>query len=552
MVNGLFQTNMVQSVLKGLDPIHHKAVSLTPDQVFNGKITKLYPGQLASLQLGGLTLTAKLEAALTAGKRYWFQVQPGEGIPVLKVLEMQGEHRNSGNGEQALRQLGMSNTKVNEMLVSHLAKEEVPFFRDQVKNGAQTLKELGMANERGFSTVQALIERNLPITPNTFLAMQSVIDGKGLSIQLEEIYGVLQRESAKQPALQQLYDMVHKIRSEATINLDRPYVVEALNSFLSEGDQSPKSKYWQNELVKLGVIKNNTSSQQLLAQLKEMVTVANEKQLRTLWPTISKEEIISLINQGKINRLFSSVVLGTGAKQNLQPLLSFFSKDHEFSYNNDNTLLKQLTSIIKLVGYQYERDVSNFFQQQNNSSEKLLLQLKSSLIEAHKLDLPSSLSQKVESILHRITGQQLLLSNQEGPITNYAVMVPLRLLGTPTDLTIQWQGRKNERGKLDPNHCRILFYINLHHLKETIVDVQIQNRIVSLHVINEHEKPGTLINALRPTLKNALFDLNYHLSSVKWSQPNVRTTNNQNRNIPRHSNDLYQSNRSYQGVDIRI
>ena len=556
-MNGLFQTNIVQSLLRGLDPIHQKAVSLTPGQVFNGKITKLYPGQLASLQLGGLTLTAKLEAALTAGNRYWFQVQPGEGIPVLKVLEANGELRNSSSGDsdQALRQLGLNNTRINEMLVNHLAKEEVPFYREHVKNGAQTLKEVGMVNERGLSTLQVLIERNLPITTNTFLAMQSVIDGQGLSLQLDELFELLQRTKVKQPALQQLDEMISRMRSEANIKVDQPHVVEMLKSFLSETDHSTKHRQSQNELIKLRVIPNNTSPQQLLAHIKDMLTLASEEQLKNIWPTVSKEEIISMINKDDITRLFNKVVFGTGEKsgQKLQQLLALFSKDFDFAHSQDNsTLTKQLTSMIRLVGYQYERDVSQFFEQQNSSSEKLGLQLKSLLIETRKLDLPSPVLQKIESILHRITGQQLLLSNQESPITNYAVMVPLKLLGTTTDLTIQWEAKKNEDGKLDPNHCRILFYINLNYLKETIVDVQIQNRIVSLNVINQHEKPVKLITALQPILKDALFNLNYQLSSVKWSQPTVRTANSLNRNVSRHSNEFYQSNRSYQGVDIRI
>lgn len=434
----LFQTNMVNSLLKGLDALHQKSLSLTPGQVFNGKILKLYPGQLASLQLAGVTLTAKLQAALTVGNRYWFKVQPSDGIPVLKVLEgSSGQHGDSSSN--LLRQLGIVDTKVNEMIVNHLSNKELPFSKQHVTNGGEILKNIGMVNERGLQTLQFMIKRNLPITQMSFSAIQSVVDGQSLSQNVQRLTTVIQQMQINSPALQQLEEQLLKIKDLANIKFD-------------------------NEAVQ-----NNVS--------------------------------------------------------------------------------RQLQSLIRHIGFHHERDAFQVVNYQN-VNEKILLQLKSLLIKAQQLDLPIIVRDNIEQVLNRITGQQLISISQDAPVSNYAVVVPIKLLDMETDLTIQWEGKKQSDGLIDPDHCRILFYIHLQLLKETIVDVQIQNRIVSLHIYNENEKPVEILKQFQPLLSNTLKEKQYQLSSVKWINPREGKRNIQNQKLPIRSKDYYQ--RPYQGVDIRI
>ncbi len=83
-------------------------------------------------------------------------------------------------------------------------------------------------------------------------------------------------------------------------------------------------------------------------------------------------------------------------------------------------------------------------------------------------------------------------------------------------MTVQWEGQKTETGALHPDHCRILFYLTLSSLKETIIDVQIQNRIVAVTIFNQYERPEGLLNAFVPLLKEKLSLQEYQLSSVVW------------------------------------
>ncbi|MFP3416003.1 hypothetical protein SB773_31670, partial [Bacillus sp. SIMBA_074] len=86
-----------------------------------------------------------------------------------------------------------------------------------------------------------------------------------------------------------------------------------------------------------------------------------------------------------------------------------------------------------------------------------------------------------------------------------------------TDLTLQWSGRKTKDGKIDPEYCRVLFYLELERLKEIIIDMQVQNRIIKVTVINGHgavleETANQYLELLRENLEK----MDYRLSGVSF------------------------------------
>jgi hypothetical protein len=109
---------------------------------------------------------------------------------------------------------------------------------------------------------------------------------------------------------------------------------------------------------------------------------------------------------------------------------------------------------------------------------------------------------------------------------------------------MQWSGRKTENGDIDPSHCRVLFYLNLEHLNETIVDLHVQNRIINISVINEHEGMKALAAPLTVKLKESLAKLNYKLSSVTYQKPETAGNSLKER-------ELVKANQ-FTGVDLRV
>ncbi|GIN18960.1 hypothetical protein [Siminovitchia fordii] len=149
--------------------------------------------------------------------------------------------------------------------------------------------------------------------------------------------------------------------------------------------------------------------------------------------------------------------------------------------------------------------------------------------------------QTAEHLLNRMNGQQLL-SIDTGPIQQICFDLPIELHGHRTDLSFQWEGKRKKDGKVDPDYCRIIFYLNLLNLGNTVVDVKIQNRITNITVINESATVKNLAAVLIPELEEKLKENDYELSAVHFKQP-FRKVNRQLQKI---------STFPYSGVDIQI
>jgi len=94
------------------------------------------------------------------------------------------------------------------------------------------------------------------------------------------------------------------------------------------------------------------------------------------------------------------------------------------------------------------------------------------------------------------------------------MQVPLEFFGKKMDATLQWNGRMKEDGKIDANYARILFYLQMESMKETVIDMQVQNRVVTVTVFNEQTNIIPLADPLKDALKIGLAKKNYQLSGV--------------------------------------
>ncbi|WP_461200415.1 hypothetical protein [Anoxybacillus sp. TBDG-1] len=147
---------------------------------------------------------------------------------------------------------------------------------------------------------------------------------------------------------------------------------------------------------------------------------------------------------------------------------------------------------------------------------------------------------EITTLLDRMKAYQLLSTNSNS-LQHIFTQFPL-LIGThATDVTIQWRGKQRENGKMDPDYCRILFYLTMATLKETIVDVHIQQRIVHISIINDTPYVELYASALEPSLKEKLAEHGYTLSTVSVKLP-----------MNKRSERLLVEPFSYKGVDYRI
>jgi hypothetical protein len=203
-----------------------------------------------------------------------------------------------------------------------------------------------------------------------------------------------------------------------------------------------------------------------------------------------------------------------------------------------------LKTLIRSLGLDYEKEVQLWANNKKDSTEPLN-SLKPLLMKA-MTELGSS-GKELEPILHRLTGMQLISQDPNGPMQQMVMQLPLSLGEKKSDITLQWSGRKTSKGQMDPEYCRILFYLDLQSLNQTIIEMQIQNKVIHLSIMNDNKEIEPIVKALTPTLKEKLESIGYKLSFIK-----VNPTFEKGKKEQHPMNPLNLSMELHQKVDIKI
>ncbi|OXT18673.1 hypothetical protein B9K06_05390 [Bacillus sp. OG2] len=211
----------------------------------------------------------------------------------------------------------------------------------------------------------------------------------------------------------------------------------------------------------------------------------------------------------------------------------------------DGLLQSRLTHILKSLGYSHDHSVLSFLSGGDDSGLKNE-SLKMMLLQFLKESPPIQHKEAAEQLLNKLTGHQLL-AQETGPLQQYIFQLPVPLWNRTAEMTMQWSGRKLADGRIDPAYCRVIFYLDLDHLKETIVDVQVQNRIVQIKVFNGDSRIREWAAPFTDGLKKGLEELDYRLSSIVFEKGSGAQ--------PQTKGMAYQplsDSGKYSGVDIKI
>ncbi|MGX1982731.1 hypothetical protein EDD69_105156 [Thermolongibacillus altinsuensis] len=411
---------LLQTLLEQLPPSLKKEWSLRNGQTVYGKVEKLFPNDMALVQIGGRSLVAELKAPVTSGEHYWFQVvATGENIQ-LKMIERSFNANQPLDETKLIEQLRLPNSKHVRELLKFLIKESLPIVKEDVLKAAEWLKTADL--KTGLQAIRWMYTNNLPFTNDVFQAMIAFQNEKPFHEQLNQLQSSLAKAIANMP--------------------EKEGALFQLHSFLRD------------------------------------------------WPSVS-----------------------------------------DFS---PSELAKMFKKMIQWLGLQHEAKSEPL-------TDETKEQLKSLLIKALQECPEQETKKEMANVLHRLTAQQLF-SHDQGPIQQIFTQFPLLLGKHWTDVTIQWRGKKEKNGKLDTDYCRILFYLTLETLKETVIDVQIQQRIVQISIVNDTPNLQQAISSFQPLLKKNLADHHYTLSSIKV----IPTAKKQNERLA----PIEPS--SYKGVDYRV
>lgn len=617
------ETGALKSLFNQKTTQQTKITEFRPGQIINGKIIKLFPDQVAEVQIGNQKMVAQLEVPLSANERYWFQVQPGEGKVHLKLISSSGEEKGQpGNLTRILSEFGLQPTKENLDLVRFFIKEQLPVNGELLKRASEWLKTVG-SRTAGEDAIKMLLTRGMPVTKAAFEALYTAAKEQSLVMLLEQLGKSLEAadESDTVVSLRKLLNEM--LPANKTISS-----AAALNHLASAwlGSNGKQSEAALDLLQQYGAIPAKSSEknvlQQLLSSLQHLDGAEENlpeglKFLKTVLTLIEKGDsfsarqiMASFINDKSfpVNDLADSLHFifdrANGKDTNTQT--GFLAFKQLLSHSNASSALSlllagkadweqaglklleaagrqqqagtvgmhaqllseaagkaepapalqenglSLLSDVKIkrflsaLGLSYEHHLSEIMKDGEVGKTQVPDTLKSLTLRLLNENPPQIVKDAAEPLVNKLTGFQLL-SQEAGPIQQLVVQVPIFLGGKTSELSMQWSGKRTEDGKIDADFCRVLFYLKLQYLDDTIIDMQVQNRVMSIQIFNDQPDLKKMAEQMTPILKTKLSELEYKLSSVHFHVPGESNGRSNQRSL----SELY-GQKEYYGVDIKI
>lgn len=455
----MIQGFMTGQILQQLNSRQASLIELMPGQVFQGKVLKLFPDNLATVQLGGLTVTAHLETPLELGQRTWLQVQPGGQPVTLRVINQPGQpgQASEASMEGLAKALGAPITKESLSLLHKAVDAGIPLSAESLRSFERIIAETG-ADPTVEDAIMLAAKKGLPLTKETVLALRAFAGNTSLEGEMGKLFRLAQQVMAQpeglpvdiKEGLQQLLTRIEGARN-GLAQVKNSFALSSSSSSAAQPEGSPSQSVLQN-------------GAQFSAIQAEKATEAAQNA-----PTPGIKQVIA----------------------------DFFER---LGLNHEKVL--GLTGGEKAIATEAE-----------NVKATLLHLLQHPKAEA----LPAPLREQMQQFVQQVTGQQLMMTGSAGDnaFVQVAIQLPSPGQENGENTLIQIESRKKGRGELDPDNCRLFFYLSMQNMGETMLDVSIVNKILSVTLYNNQEGLGDLVRVLRTPLERSLAEQGYRLSGLR-------------------------------------
>ncbi|NGM81174.1 DNA ligase [Paenibacillus sp. 7124] len=165
-------------------------------------------------------------------------------------------------------------------------------------------------------------------------------------------------------------------------------------------------------------------------------------------------------------------------------------------------------------------------------------------------DVPAAVKEAAGQLVQHLTGQQLLLNtDRTAPFAQVTLFLPLKGPDGTETASVHIQSRRGHKGELDASNCRLWFDLDMKSLGQTLVDVQVVDRIVSLKLHNNEAWVHELLESSKDDIKSAMETIGYQLSSFKAEVFPAQSQEKAGKG-PVSPADYFPD--AYRGVDYRI
>ena len=495
---------------------NEQVISLRHGQVVHASVNKIFPDQRAEVQIGNHKMMAILEVPLKAGDAHYFQVVSNQATLQLKVVTdaLNPSVTTSNQTRQLMDSLQLPKTTEMQSIVQQMIKEKIPLSKEQLLLAEQWLKEIPSTVKlsEGLMAIQKMSELKLTFTNENFTMLISGQDKNGLHQLLDAFKLALQNDTSI-PTIQKgsIEKVLTQISQPFLNELGGAILRQVIDRLLSETTSESDKLTLFNLLKELGLVpKQAAFANWISSEARQFQSTEMNQKL----PTPATDHVMSLLtslNSKELDaKVFEQLTMLSRKSNHLvvQQALSMAEGNIQSGING-LTIEQAMKQILSNIGFDYESKLM-----QGSSLSQISESLKPQLLALlQNSEISAPLKETAETIVSRLNGMQIL-SGENGPQHQLLMQVPLDFFGKRMDASLQWNGQMKDDGKIDSNYARVMFYLDLSSLKETVIDMQIQNRIITINVYNESEALMPYADQFREALKTGLNSLNYQLSGV--------------------------------------
>lgn len=280
-----------------------------------------------------------------------------------------------------------------------------------------------------------------------------------------------------------------------------------------------------------------------------------EEQVNTFKRDV-QEQVIRLLPEGQRNHLLN-LLQNNESLDKVWNFIQTLNRDETFTQMNEqlkairesnvNLTQQMINKMPELNTLLKSLHISSEVLQQNDANEQLQQTIKGMLLQlVHQSD--PALTERAQQALHFINGLQLNSVHETSHFIQAALQIPGEPLNLNGDLYMDFESKKTEDGQIDPDYCRILFFLNLNALQDTVIDMHVQKRFVTLTIYNEHTHLNHLAKSFYKPLRDGLATLDYQLSTIRFKPLTEKDSSIENQAV-----NYYESETTYEeGVDFRI
>ncbi|SET83401.1 hypothetical protein SAMN05421676_10912 [Salinibacillus kushneri] len=488
----------------------HTTRSFKEGQIVTGKVQKFLPQNKAMIQMGGQRLVAQLEHLLKANKRYVFQVKQAFPFVKLQVVSDKPVKNQKESASILLQEMGVKGTKNQHAFLSFLLDHQLPFQKQRLTQ-AFSLLERGSSFEESRMVLLEMMQRNLPMTKKVF----------------DITYARLFRPISLSKTANTLIQSLPSTHSNETIQLQN-----ILRLFQSNGREFTTKDVAAYSLT--DIQKGSFQTFNLLKRSGLLDKDITFSKWQSDWSSWVKE------NKVNLNQAFTDLQQKHISLKNSP--LPFESMDEFYQ------AIKQVWNEPTAKGHSQMQRALSFWLLQGAAntplfaeSEKISIKLKgfttlmsstsgmntnlpadsyTSLTDLLKIvnsqaDGKAAYKQPIQQLLQVFSGMQLQ-ANDHNEWAQFSVQLPGETFGLHDDFFMDFEGKKKDNNELNTDYCRVMFYLQLHQLNETVIDMNVQNKQISLTIYNQNPKIlQPIVKLLEPALRENLGELHFPLTSIQ-------------------------------------